>query len=79
APGTILHDCSPSFRESFSKADLIIAKGQGNYESLNEERKNIVFLLMAKCPVIAHDTGSDVGSFVLKTSLLGNTVEMENV
>ena len=66
APATILEDCSPAFRARFNKADLIIAKGQGNYESLSEINKNILFMLMAKCPVIARDIGCDVGSLVLK-------------
>ena len=35
APGTLLEDCSPEFRRRFVDADLIIAKGQGNFESLS--------------------------------------------
>ena len=61
APGTILDDCSHAFRERFDSADLIIAKGQGNYESLSEVEKDIYFLLKAKCPVIARDLGCEVG------------------
>jgi len=53
APGTILADCSDAFLRAFEKADLIIAKGQGNYETLSDNGKPIVFLLRAKCPVIA--------------------------
>lgn len=65
APATILDDTSESFRERFQQADLVIAKGQGNFETLNEVRKNIFFLLKAKCPVIARDLGCEVGSLVL--------------
>jgi uncharacterized protein with ATP-grasp and redox domains len=68
APGTILADCSDSFRKRFESADLVIAKGQGNYESLSEVEACIFFLLKAKCPVIARDLGSPVGSFVLRGS-----------
>ena len=71
APGTILDDCSQSFCRQFFSADLIIAKGQGNYESLNEEDKNIVFMLMSKCAIITHDTGSSVGSLIIKNTLTG--------
>jgi len=53
APGTILGQASEEFLEHFNKADMIIAKGQGNYETLSEENQNIFFLLKAKCPVIA--------------------------
>jgi len=61
-PGTILSECSPGFQERFEAADLVIAKGQGNYETLSEEDKHIFFLLKAKCPVIAQDIGCEIGS-----------------
>ncbi len=60
-PGTILETCSESFKEKFRQSDLIIAKGQGNYETLNSEAGNIFFLLKVKCPVIARDIGCEVG------------------
>jgi len=66
APGTILDDCSQGFRERFESADLIIAKGQGNYETLSAANKSIFFLLQAKCPVIARDIGCEVGSFIVE-------------
>ncbi len=68
APGTILDDCSESFRDRFDKADLVIAKGQGNYETLSEVDKDIYFLLKAKCPVIARDIGCQEGAMILKRS-----------
>jgi len=68
APGTILDDCGVEFRRRFDEADLIIAKGQGNYETLNDSEKNIFFLLKAKCPVIARDLGCGVGSMILRRS-----------
>jgi len=49
---------------------MIIAKGQGNYESLSDMKKSILFVLIAKCPVIAREIGCDVGSIILKTYLL---------
>jgi len=66
APGTILEDCTESFRERFDEADLVIAKGQGNYETLSEVEHNVFFLLKVKCPVIARDIKCDVGAMVLK-------------
>ncbi|MFC1489604.1 DUF89 domain-containing protein [Candidatus Latescibacterota bacterium] len=68
APGTIIGDSSPEFRALFENAELIIAKGQGNYESLSDTYKNIVFLLMAKCSVIARDIGCDIGNMIVKRS-----------
>ena len=68
APGTILEDCSGVFRRHFAEADLIIAKGQGNYETLREVPRPLYFLLRVKCPVIARDLGCPVGRMVLRPS-----------
>ncbi|OIP68951.1 MAG: hypothetical protein COZ07_05440 [Candidatus Infernicultor aquiphilus] len=65
APGTILKHCSSEFIELYQNAELIISKGQGNYESLSEENKPIFFLFRAKCPVIAEDVGCKIGDMVL--------------
>jgi uncharacterized protein with ATP-grasp and redox domains len=66
APGTILESSSQSFRGRFEKADLIIAKGQGNYETLSDADKNIFFILKSKCPVIARDLSCEVGQMILR-------------
>ncbi len=66
APGTNLGRCSPQFRRLFEEAELIIAKGQGNYETLSEADGRLFFLLQVKCPAIARDVGVPVGSIVLK-------------
>ena len=66
APGTILESCSPAFRSRFESADLVISKGQGNYETVSGLDKPIFFLLKAKCQVIADDLGVPVGSLVLR-------------
>ena len=52
-PGTVLEECSEEFAETFREADLVISKGQGNYESLSEEQREIFFLLTVKCSVAA--------------------------
>lgn len=65
APGTILQSCSQEFRRRFNEADLVIAKGQGNYETLSDADKNIFFVLKAKCPVIAQHLGCEIGCLVL--------------
>lgn len=65
APGTILEDCSQDFRQQFNKADLIIAKGQGNYETLSDIDKDIFFILKAKCPVIARHLRCEIGKMIL--------------
>lgn len=68
APGTILRFCSEEFLDVYRSADLIISKGQGNYEGLSEDNKPIFFLLKAKCFVIARDIGVEQGSIVLMKS-----------
>ena len=68
APGTILETCSQAFRERFASAELILAKGQGNYESLSDVPGEIYFALKAKCPVIARHLGCEIGSMVFRRS-----------
>ena len=70
SPGTILNRCSEEFIKIYEHADVIIAKGQGNYEALSEEKENIFFLLQTKCDVLARDLGVPVGSIVAKRSML---------
>ncbi len=65
APGTILESCSEQFRDRFDKTELIIAKGQGNYETLSDVDKDIFFLLRAKCSVAAGHIGCEIGDMVL--------------
>jgi uncharacterized protein with ATP-grasp and redox domains len=65
APGTILDDCSPEFRAHYAAADLIIAKGQGNYETLIGSDKPIFFLLKIKCEVLSRALGWPRGSLML--------------
>jgi len=77
APGTILDDCSPDFLDRFTRADLIIAKGQGNYETLSESPGPLYFLLQTKCPVIARDLKCPVGTMVLKRSRASQSVNKE--
>jgi uncharacterized protein with ATP-grasp and redox domains len=66
APGTILGHCSEEFREMYGQAELIIAKGQANYETLSDEGPRVFLLLQTKCSIIARDVGTPVGSIVLK-------------
>jgi len=74
APGTILEDCSQEFRDRFEQADLVIAKGQGNYETLSDVDKNIFFILKAKCTVIARGLGCEVGEMILRKSKVSGGV-----
>lgn len=68
--GTILSRTSAEFQRIFQEADVVIAKGQANYESLSEEKNNIYFLLMTKCKVIADDIGTKEKALVCMKSRL---------
>lgn len=66
APGLILDHAHSSFLDCFRRAELILVKGQGNYESLSDEPGPVFFLLMAKCAVVARDLGVEVGDLVMR-------------
>ena len=71
APGTLLDDCSLEFRRRFADADLIIAKGQGNFGTLSNQSGNIFFLFKVKCPLVANHIMQPVGTHVLAHSSFG--------
>jgi uncharacterized protein with ATP-grasp and redox domains len=68
APGTILEATSAEFRDIFDRADLVIAKGQGNFEGLYGIDKNIYYILMAKCDHVAAHLGVRKGDLVVATA-----------
>ena len=52
--GTLLETCSGSVLDEYRAADLIISKGQANYETLmQEEDERVFFLFKVKCRVVA--------------------------
>lgn len=52
-PGVVLKYASEEFLNVYKKSDIIISKGQGNFESLEDKNKDIFYLFMVKCPVVA--------------------------
>jgi len=67
APGILLEESGSEFREAFASADLIVAKGMGNFETLESHlEKKIYFLLLVKCPIVARDIGCKVGEAAVK-------------
>ncbi len=64
-PGTGPERSSPEVLSWIRNHDLVISKGQGNYEDLSDVGE-VYFLLMAKCPVVAEDLGVKVGDIVIK-------------
>ncbi|NMB33788.1 MAG: DUF89 family protein [Clostridium sp.] len=66
APGLIIEECDKKFLDLFYDADIVVSKGQGNFESLSDEKRAIFFLLKAKCPVVAENLGVAVNDYVFK-------------
>ena len=54
-PAIILKLCNENFIKKFNEADLVISKGQGNFEGLSEVKRPVYFLLKAKCRLIARE------------------------
>jgi uncharacterized protein with ATP-grasp and redox domains len=77
APGTILETCSKDFVIRFEQADLVIAKGQGNYETLSDVKKPIYFLLKAKCPVVAADLCCEIGNMIIHKNEIQETIPIK--
>ena len=67
APGAVPEYCSEEFRELLNTADLIISKGQGNYESLSGTGLPVFYLFRVKCPVIAGHVKAELGDICLLT------------
>lgn len=63
-PGTVLEDCSPDFLRIFDESDIVIAKGQANYETLEGCSREVFHLMQVKCQVIARDTGLPAGTWI---------------
>ena len=63
--GIDLEECSDDFLDLYNSADMIIAKGQGNYETLFNAKRDIYFMFKVKCDVIAEICGFPVGTSVL--------------
>ena len=64
APGVIIEECSKEFLDIYAQAEVVISKGQGNFETLSEEKREIFFLLKAKCPVVARAIGVNIEDYV---------------
>jgi len=75
SPGTLLEHASPELRAALAETDLILAKGQGNFETLSGNPglarfagpgTPIYFLLTIKCPIVAGFAGVPEGSTIFR-------------
>ncbi|MBE6371654.1 MAG: DUF89 family protein [Lentisphaerae bacterium] len=65
-PGTMPEFIGEEFRRTLEAADLIIAKGQGNFETLDAVPYPVSFLFLAKCPVVTRKLGTEINSIQIR-------------
>ncbi|MCJ7716336.1 MAG: ARMT1-like domain-containing protein [Anaerolineales bacterium] len=78
APGTILEQCSDEFKQLFEDANLVLAKGAANYETLDDRGDKLFFLFRVKCPIISRDIKTPQGNQVLKQGVISMTDDSLN-
>jgi uncharacterized protein with ATP-grasp and redox domains len=66
SPGAILEECSPEFLDVFWGADLVISKGQGNFEMLSGCGREMFFLLKLKCVAISAEMKIGLNEYILR-------------
>ncbi len=66
--GVEMEKCSPRFNEAFGIADIILAKGQGNFETLDQIKENIYFLFQVKCDCVSRSLGAEKEAAVIRSS-----------
>ncbi len=68
-PGTLFSRCSQTVKDLLHSADLIISKGGGNFDALEEDvhtlGTDVSFLLLCKCPPYCRYFGQELHSPVL--------------
>jgi len=63
--GLVLNLASGEVQELFETADVVISKGQANFETLFGADREVYFLLRAKCPIVAAALGVEFGAAVV--------------
>jgi len=64
--GLALERCSPAFQDLYRRADLILAKGMGHFETMSHlGDPRLFFLLQAKCEPVARALGVPRLAYVL--------------
>lgn len=63
--GTPVELCSEEFTGLLASSDVVVSKGQGNFETLCDAGRDVFHLFMVKCPVISAEVGAPLGSFMV--------------
>ena len=63
--GTVLSRCDLYFQQLFKEVDVVIGKGQGNFEGLvSSDKENLYFLFMVKCPIVSGMTHTNIEDII---------------
>jgi len=66
-PGYDLEEVNAESKAIFDRADIVLAKGMGNFESLYQVAKRpVYFLFIVKCSVVAQAIGKEVKELIFK-------------
>ncbi len=65
-PGINMDETTEEFKRAFWESDIVICKGQGNFETLSESGRDAFFLLKAKCQVLSRLLGVGLGDYVFR-------------
>jgi len=66
-PGYDLEETNTASKEIFDRADIVLAKGMGNFESLyRATQRPVYFLFVVKCTVVAEAIGQNVKELIFK-------------
>jgi hypothetical protein len=69
SPGTLLQETTKEFHDLFNVADIVISKGQGNFEGLSDCKRPVFYLLKAKCAMVARYFGVRQGEDVFHLAI----------
>ena len=66
-PGYDLNEINAESKAIFDRADIVLAKGMGNFESLYlADKRPVYFLFVVKCTVVAQAIGKEVKELIFK-------------
>ncbi len=66
-PAFDLEEANSISKEIFDRADIVLSKGMGNFESLyHVVKRPIYFLFVVKCSVVAEEIGQNIKELIFK-------------
>lgn len=73
--GTVLPKCSDAFMDLYINAEMVISKGQANFETLVDEKRQIFFLFKVKCDLLSRKHNIPLNEYVLLDNLKLQTLD----